>query len=241
MTKKGNDIKYVFGIVLLTIGVIGLTFMAFFMFIGLPIFIIGLILLLLSNKSLKEKLITIGTYAMCIFLFWFIWNRVSTIGPETFHIPNEYRGKVVIIFKPGCGEQLPKTKEGYQYEIPNDGILILDQELKTGFIDHSYKYIQSNGRTIEIPMMDVRDFNEEWTLTKNPNEPSRDKLGVFHWGRTGSIGDMVDANGKALNKDDQYDFQEFYISTYNELKDKFGLKYGQEFDERINHKLEQCK
>jgi len=241
MTKRGNDIKYISGIVLLTIGAIGLTFMAFFMFIGLPIFLIGLILLLLSKKTLKQKLITIAVFSACIFLFWFIWNRSKTIGPETFNIPDEYRGKVVIIFKPGCGEQLLNTDEGYIYEIPNDGILVLDKELKTGFIDHSYKYIKSNGKTIEIPMMDVRDFNEEWTLTKNPNEPSRDKLGVFHWGRTGSIGDLVDANGKVLNKDDQYKFQEFYISTYNELKDKFGFKYGQEFDERINQKLEHCK
>lgn len=241
MKKKGNDIKYVLGIVLLTIGAIGLTFMAFFMLIGLPIFIIGLILLLLSNKSLKEKLITIGAYAICIFLFWFIWNSINTIGPETFHIPNEYRGKVIIIFKPGCGEQLPKTKEGYIYEIPTDGILILDKELKTGFIDHNYKYIQSNGKTIEIPMMDVRDFNEEWTLTKNPNEPSRDKLGVFHWGRTGSVGDMVDANGKVINKNEQYDFQEFYIATYEELESKFGFNYDKEFDIRTAEKLNNCK
>ena len=55
-----------------------------------------------------------------MFLFWVVWNRITSVGPEIFNIPNNYRGRVVVIFKPGCGEQLFKTNEGFDYVIPED-------------------------------------------------------------------------------------------------------------------------
>lgn len=241
MTETTKDIKYSIGITLLTLGAIGLTFFAFFAFIGLPVFLIGIVLLLLSKKSIKRKLIILGSFGILIVSFWFVWNRIKTVGPEIFNIPIDYNGKVVLIFKPGCGEELLKSKNGYVYNIPKDGIMIINKELKTGFIDHQYRYVSNTGEIKELPKMDVRDFNEEWTLTKNQNEPSRNKLGIFHWGRTGIVGDMVDANGKIINKNQQYDFQEFYVATYEELDSKFGFKYDKEFDIRTAEKLKNCK
>ena len=167
-----------------------------------------------------------------MFLFWVVWNRITSVGPEIFNIPNNYRGRVVVIFKPGCGEQLFKTNEGFDYVIPEDGILIVNKKLKTGIIEHKYQYVLESGLTEEIPLMDVRDFNDEWTTEKNKLEPPRDKLGVYHWGRTGSMG---------TGSMGEVEFQEFYISTYNELSEEFGYKYGKEFRNRIVEKLRQCK
>ncbi|WP_394974094.1 DUF6843 domain-containing protein [uncultured Croceitalea sp.] len=242
MTDKTSNILYYSGLILLTIGVFGLTFAAFFAIIGLPVFIIGVILVLVSlKKTWKQRLIPIGIFLVGIIAFWPIWIGINTIGSEAFLISNNYRGRVNIIYKKDCGIQLEKTKEGLIYKIPNDGILILDKEQKYGFIDHKYYLVDQNGNQTELPKMDVRDFNEEWTLEKNLNEPPRDKLGVFHWGRTGSIGKMIDENGEVSNKDDFYTFSEFYVSTYSDLIEKFDFKYEQKFDSIRDNKIEKCK
>ncbi len=182
MPKKTTNILFYSGFVLLFIGTLGLTFAAFFAFIGLPIFIIGAILVLISrNKTWNQRLIPVGLCIIGIIAFWPIWRAINTVGPEIFIIPENYRGRVNIIFKKGCGNHLERTKEGMVYQIPDDGILFLDNKLKTGFIDHKYFFVDSNGNRTEIPKMDASDFNEEWALEKNPQEPPRNKLGIFHW------------------------------------------------------------
>jgi len=242
MTDKTSNILYYSGLILLAIGAFRLTFAAFFAIIGLPVFIVGIILTLVSLKrTWKQRLIPIGIFIIGILAFWPIWREINSVGPETFLIPENYKGQVNIIFKEGCGTKLQKTDEGIVYKIPNDGILIIDNELKTGFIEHRYFYVDKEGKRTEIPKMDVRDFNEEWTLEKNPNEPPRDKLGIFHWGRTGSIGSIINDKGEVTNKDEQYDFLEFYVSTYTDLTEKFGFKYEQKFDSIKTERLKICK
>jgi len=241
MTKNKSNTLFYIGIVLLAIGAFGLTFAAFFAIIGLPIFILGIILVLLSRTTWKRRLVTIGVFIALVFVFWPVWLRINKIGPEVFLIPDDYRGRITIIFKKDCGINLEKTKEGLVYDIPNDGILLLSNEQKYGIIDHTYYLVDENGNRNELPKMDVRDFNEEWTLEKNPNEPPRDKLGVFHWGRTGSTGRVIGQNGEVLNEDEQYTFLEFYISTYEDLSKSFGFKYERKIDTIIKSKMKQCK
>ena len=241
MNKKTSDIFYYSGLVLLLIGAVGLTFAAFFALIGLPVFVIGVITVSISKRKWKQKLISIGLFVSGILMFWPVWTKLNTVGPEVFLIPKEYRGCVNIIYKEGCGRKLEKTREGIIYRIPDNGILILNAEQKFGFIDHTYFLVDENGNKTELPKMDVRDFNEEWTLEKNPNEPPRDKLGVFHWGRTGSMGREIDENGNVTNEDELYTFSEFYISTYNDLSHRFGFKYEREFESLREKELERCK
>jgi membrane-bound ClpP family serine protease len=51
MTEKTSNILFYSGLILLTIGAFGLTFAAFFAIIGLPVFIVGIILVLASLKK----------------------------------------------------------------------------------------------------------------------------------------------------------------------------------------------
>jgi len=208
---------------------------------GLPSFICGLILVLLSKRTWTKKLIVIGSFILTIALFWPIWTKVNSIGPETFLIPKNYRGKVNVIYKKNCGTLLKKTKEGWAYVIPDDGILLLSNEQKYGIINQRYFLVDSNGRKTELPKMDVRDFNEEWTLEKNQNELPRDRLGVFHWGTTGGLGQSINETGEVTNKDELFSYQEFYISTYNDLKNEFGFKYTAKFDSTREVKLKNCR
>lgn len=240
MNNTTSNILFYSGLIFLTIGAYGLTFAVFFAVIGLPIFIVGIILVLISRKSWKQRLLPICLFIIGVIAYWPIFKEVNTVGPETFLIPDDYRGKVNIIYKTNCGITLEETKEGLIYKIPKDGILIINGEQNYGFINHNYYRVDQNGHRIELPKMDVRDFNEEWTLERNPKEPPRDKLGVFHWGRTGSSGIVVNENGIQNNPDEQYTFKEFYVSTYNNLSERFNFKYEQEFDSIRNRRVKNC-
>jgi hypothetical protein len=69
MSNKNSNILYYNGLAFLVIGAIGLTFAAFFAIIGLPVFVIGLILVLTSfKKSWRQLLIPIR-----IFIILFKW------------------------------------------------------------------------------------------------------------------------------------------------------------------------
>lgn len=241
MTHKISIILFYIGIVFLLVGAVGLTFAVFFAFIGLPIFAFGLALVLMTKKTWKHKLITIGVFTSSILIFWPIWIQINSVGPEIFLIPDDYRGRVNIIFKEGCGQEFIKTEEGLIYYIPGNGILVLNAEQKFGIIQHTYYLIDKNGGRTELPKMDVRDFNEEWTTEKNPNEPPRDKLGVFHWGRTGSQGKIIDQQGNVTNENELHTFSEFYVSTYNDLYERFDFKYEREFDSLRNKEFIKCK
>lgn len=234
----------ILGIIFIVIGTLSITlspYTLYFYYLPLIIFFIGILILWFSKRKIHSKIIWTISPFLFYGVFTFLWVKFNTKASETFLIPENYRGRINIIYKENCGQLLEKTKDGFIYHIPEDGILLLSNEQKYGFITHEYYLVDKNGNKTILPKMDVRDFNEEWTLEKNPNEPPRDKLGVFHWGRTGSIGKMIDANGNETNKDEQYTFQEFYVSTYNDLKDKFNFKYEREFDSITDSKLEKCK
>ena len=238
MTHRTSNILYYVGLILLAIGAFGLTFAAFFAIIGLPIFVLGILLVSVSREmTLRQRLIPITLFILGVICFWPVWKTVNTVGPEIFVIQENYRGRVNIIFKKGCGKQLKKDDEGIVYEIPVDGVLIVDGEQEYGFINHTYYLVNKNGTRTELPKMDVRDFNEEWTLGDNPNEPSRDKLGVFHWGRTGSVGEALDGDEAVSNENGFYTFKEFYVSTYNDLRKWFDFKYEIKFDSIIDSKI----
>ena len=88
MTVKTSNILYYSGLILLAIGAFGLTFAAFFAIIGLPVFIVGIILVLVSlKKSWKHRLIPIGLFILGIVAFWPIWRAINSVGPEIFLIP----------------------------------------------------------------------------------------------------------------------------------------------------------
>jgi len=233
MTVKTNNILFYSGISLLAIGAFGMTFAAFFAVIGLPIFILGIILITVSKRTWKQKLIPIGLFIIGIVAFWPIWTKINSIGPETYLISENYRGRIHIIYGEDCGTELIEKENRLIYRIPDDGILIVNKEIKFGIIDHEYYLVDQNGTQTELPKMDVRDFNEEYTLEKNPNEPSRDKLGIFG-NSTGTVGDTQGTS-------DGYKFQEFYVSTYSDLRKEFNFKYNRKFDSISEVKLNGCR
>jgi hypothetical protein len=239
IVKKSRKIQII-GIILIVLGTLTITlspYTLYFYYLPLIVLIIGIILIWLSNIKIITKIIYTLAPILFYSIFTYLWTLSNTLPPEIFLIPKDYRGKINVLYKSNCGKSLVEIDNKLTYKIPNDGILILKNEQEFGFINQEFFYIDNSGEKIKIPQMDVRDFNEEWTLEKNLNEPSRNQLGVFHWGRTGTYGETIDSTGMRVDNYKECTFQEFYISTYNELTTKFEFKYEQKFDSLREQKL----
>jgi hypothetical protein len=233
-TTKRNGL-FIIGTVLLTIGAAVTTFATFFVyFYGIPviIFIVGVILVWLSGRTTKTKTLLTLVPVVVFFTYQYFWRLSNTAEPETFLISYSFRGKVHILFNEACG-QVGKYENGRRvYDIPDNGILLTKFKDEHGFINQQYYFVDNLGKRTAIPKMDIRDFNEEWTIEKNLNEPSRDSLGVFHWGTTG--------NGEHLDEGKYY-YQEFYVSTYRQLTETFGFQYDKQFDSTEYKLLKDCR
>ncbi len=216
-----NKTDQIVGIVFIIIGCLSITlspYTLYFYYLPFIIFCIGILILWFSKGKLLSKIFWTLAPFLFYFGFTFLWGISNTCEPETFLIPKHYKGEVRIIFNQNCGEKIEYEDKNRIYHIPNDGILLTQFEDEQGFINQKF-YIVENGIRKEVPQLMVQDFNEEWTLEKNPNEPSRDKIAIFHARRTYSDGSSS-----------------FYICTYNELNE-FDFKYDTKRDSLIEDKI----
>ena len=76
---------YYLGLLLLAVGSVGLTLLSYFSVFGVPIFILGVVLVMISKgKTLKNRLIPVGGFIIGIFSFWSIWISLQTLDTEVF-------------------------------------------------------------------------------------------------------------------------------------------------------------
>ena len=148
----------------------------------------------------------------------------NKVPPETFLIPKDFRGKIHVHFNMPCGQKKESENGRRVYKIPQSGILLSQFTDKQGYIDQKYFLVDIDRKKTLLPNLDVHDYNEEWTTEKNPQEPSRDILGIFHAGRVSSEGSY-----------------EFYVSTYKQLRDSFGFDYDKRFDSLEQKILDSCR
>jgi hypothetical protein len=222
----------VFIIIICSIGIGIAPGLIYHYFLPLIILSIGVIIVWCTNKTFKFKILWTLFPLLVIPLLLAICIKLDTLPKEVFLIPEDYRGTVNIIYGQKCGAKLNVENDTITYNIPKDGILIISNEYKSGYIDHTYYFVDKEGNKKLIDKMDVRDFNEEYTTEKNPHEPPRNKLGIFNWGRIG---------GYENSKNESCTFQEFNVSTYEDLEEKYGVIYVTKFDSIRENRIKNCK
>ena len=189
----------------------GLLFYLVFWFsiIGMASVFIGTILVLLSTKNWKSKLLSIGI-PLAVGTF-FTYRSYTT--PATYLIPEGYKGNVMVVFNQADGRNEEYEGRRRIYKIPPTGVLFTKFKDEEGFINEEYYYINQSGQRTKLGVLDSRHFNEEWTLEKNPHEPPRDSLAVFNPGTMGTLGNSSDKNHKI--------FIELSVGTYNDKGPNF--------------------
>jgi hypothetical protein len=213
-----RDYKFIVGSVLSLLGFLT-CINPWFLIFGVPVLIIGLILIWMSDaKNLTKVLLTIAPVILWypgMGALYYIYSEKSRSTPETFLVPEDFRGEITIIYDEPCGITVPEENGRLVYRIPDNGILIITNPFEPGIIDHEYYWIDKNGQiTGQIPGFGKRKFNDDSLLTKNPNEPLRNKVRVIIGG-TGSRNSL---------ENEQYQFAFSYVnardSSWVRMEDK---------------------
>lgn len=226
MNRKTSDILFNIGITFLLLGGIGLTFMAFFAIIGLPIFILGVILILLSKRKLKTKLIWIFSSIALIILFWPIWTKINTGEPETYLIPENYSGKIKVVYGEDCGIN-PSIENGRRIlEIPNNGILIIQPEFEGGIIDHEYYFINENKERTRIERYE------------NYSDGTKHIPGI-RLGGSGAVGGIMPDGSFSTESTLAMRYSEFEV--YKDTLDNYDFKEEQKFESLMKDLVNECR
>src|SRR5258706_10122111 len=193
MRHKFSNLFVGVGIFFLFVGMFLYLFTGFYVFCFSSLFI-GAIFILLSIKNWKFKLLIIGI--PLTFVGYSFYNSFTT--PERYLIPENYKGPVIVIFNQKDGQKKEYEGKRRLYRIPQTGVLFTQFKDEQGWINQDYYYVSPNGQKKKLGVLDSRDFNEDWTLVKNPKEPSRDSLAVFNPGTMGTMGNSSDQNNKVF-------------------------------------------
>lgn len=138
----------------------------------------------------------------------------KTDEAEIFLIPENYSGKVNIIFNQKSG--LPIKYEGNNrvYEIPANGILITQFTSEYGLIQQTFYFVDSLGKRKRIE------------IKADENQNSDDSnVYIFRSGSVGVYGDSRDTNS--------LQYQEFFVSSRKNFDSYFNRDYTDKFEEKI--------
>jgi hypothetical protein len=95
---------------------------------------------------------------------------ISSSQNETYLIPKDYTGDVIIIFNQPDGAELEIESGTYVYKIPADGILKVRNAGKSGMVNRSYFYVNENNQRQEIKNLRI-------TGERNPAGQPQNKFG----------------------------------------------------------------
>jgi hypothetical protein len=126
--------------------------------------------------------------------------------PETYLIPANFTGKVNILFNKEGGARKEYDEKRRLYKIPSDGILVTQFNVNDGFIDREYYTVDSTGKTTRL---------EVYVLDNSKRDTAEYVVG--------------DKNKKG--KSVQY--QEFIVSSFNQLDSFYTKQYQGDFDKKI--------
>ena len=116
---------YKIGLVLIILSFIACIISFYFIIFGLPIFLIGMTVVLFSKTQFKTKLITtilpIILWLPATYIFLYFYGLTT---PETFLIPSTLEKRFRVIYDEKCGVE-PKYENGRRIiVIPYNGVLM---------------------------------------------------------------------------------------------------------------------
>ena len=146
--------------------------------------------------------------------FSYVFASCQTAQPETFIIPEGYKGKVMVVFNKKNGEMPELEKNRRVYKIPSSGVLVTQFNINNGFMNRQFYYIDSRGQSALL-----KNFKNEKEAEKSG------EIGIFYSGTAGIYGN----SGDSLS----VEYQEFIVSDYVSLKDFFTSDYKNKFLETL--------
>ena len=217
LNDKLRDKAYLVGLTLIAISFIACVIIFWLLNYGVFFFAFGAILVAVSKKSNKTKLLTtilpILVYVPVTYIFLLAYNYTT---PKSFLIPADYEGTLRIVYEEKCGTKLKKEDGRQIFRFPNNGILILNEDFDGG-INHDYYLVDKEGNRRKIEQ--ILDYKDR-------------KFPSIQVGGAGTLG--------ASDNDESIKFSDFYL--YNRdavLVDDY--KASQRFDSITTEIVNACR
>ena len=203
---------------------VALTALLFFLFlISVPIFLLGLVLVLVSGQPLWRKALAV----LFPFVAWVgialgAWALAPRELAATFLIPEGFEGTIMLVKNEPCGPP-PEYENGHRlYRVPANGLLITRDTVPNrqhpyydwpnkGYFqqpDNAYFLVDRQGHRLR----ELTEVNAATHPTSNPDPTSslrnvgRDELAAFY---DSPMGSPPDSAGMG------YEFQYLIITTQN--------------------------
>ncbi len=138
------------GLILIIIGFLACVMSFFLLFIGIGLFLLGSLLVLRSNKSPRAKLLATGLPPILFLPCYFLWLHIYDYSPaKALLIPKNLHGNVRLVFGEKCGSRYVKTDGVKTLLVPQNGILILDEDYDSRS-HYTYYFVDAQGRRSEL-------------------------------------------------------------------------------------------
>lgn len=217
------------GLVCIIIGFVGLVITPYFLLLGVPVFIIGVVLVIFSRKPLKAKLyVTIGPillYAPLTIIFQFaainlsnLYTKLFLMTEQTFLIPENFEGEFRIVYNEKCGIE-PKIENSHRLiEIPSNGVLILKTK---------YSYHDQN----EYYLVDIAGHRTKINQTD---------YGKISKGQIPVVMPLTGEGTANMNDKTEYVFSDFYLCNKDTAYPNLGA-FNEKFDELTDSLVKTCR
>lgn len=218
------------GIVLIILG-FAVSVNPYWVIFAIPIFSFGAILLWTTKRTIFHKIfwtiIPLLLWYPAMNLFLYANSEIGQLNAQKidFIFSNNFYGRVVIVDGISCGQDILKKDGREQLIIPDNGILLYKEKIKSGYTDYNY-YIDSNSpNKTSIPTLADYMFWED-----SKNKPSNNLTGVFP-GEMGSKSNFITGTNyhylalTVTSKDSLETFREFkYLKAFETSVDNFVAK-----------------
>lgn len=188
-----------------------------------------------SNSPKKTKLlwtlVPLILWYPAGFLFTYLAGTIgfSTAQKLEFVFPENFIGKAIVIEKMPCGQPKKIINGREQLYIPENGILLYQGELETGYVNHKYYKLQANGQKIEIP--------ERYHYMYFDSEKIKPDSTV--------VGAWLTENGTAyindVDRKIEYNFMNVIVSSKDSLQKYYEFDYSKKLEEGVDSLVRGCR
>lgn len=215
------------GLTLIAISFIACVVSFYLLVFGIPTFLVGAILIFLSNQNIKTKLLTtlipLILYVPSTFLFLYAYNYST---PKTILIPKNFEGNLRVVYEENCGRNYDKTDGIKTLPFPDNGILVLNEDFDR-HVNYNYFLVDELGNRTKISQ--ILDFKDR--IQKRP---------CVLVGGSGTIGQTIEANTE--NQEEKgIIFSDFYVYNQDTINRNDNYKSHQRFDSLTTIIVNQCR
>jgi hypothetical protein len=171
--KRSRIFKLGTAFIIFWSAIVGFFNIAVFYWFGIPIIglLSGIVLVWIAKESVKTKLLlTIIPIPIIMASFCLFYLLLPRAEPETFLIPQNFRGQFEVIFNEPCGQTILYENDRRIYKIPENGVLITDAKPTFGVINRKFYLVDENNNQTRLLEFHWHKFTEEkgdwhWTFS----------------------------------------------------------------------------